>query len=183
MPADQEVLHPQSRRRSKFCLRRAATVRARVDGAAQARTPARKRLLLRARRAFQSTCLCLLFFEPEPDGAHNILLLGTGELAPLGNTVPLFETSATTSCCSMLRDKNRMTLERRLLPVICWKRGSETPANEISSMVENSRHPFPPKILELLRAEREVMAKGGAFEGDEKVAEISHSGREITGRR
>lgn len=49
----------------------------------------------------------------------------------------------------MLRNKNRVSLERRLLPIVGWERGGETALDEIGNMLENCRHPFAPEILAL----------------------------------
>ena len=92
----------------------------------------------------------LLILEPQCNCAHDVILLGCCELATLRNAMPLLEAASTACCGCMLRDKYGMALEWCLLPIIHWKCGSEAARDEVSCMLDNCRHAFPPQIVALL---------------------------------
>src|SRR5215218_7714749 len=140
MHADRRDGHRQFVRRRSCPLRTVAIVRPRAASAAPTRRREGERPPQATTRPSESTALPLLVFQPEGNGTHNVGLFRACERAPLRNVVPLLETSATACCCRMLRDENRMSLERSLLPVVDGKRRGEAALDKVTGMLHNSGH-------------------------------------------
>ena len=100
------------------------------------------------------------------------------QFTTFGNSMPLRETAAAARGRCVLRDKHRMSLEGRLLPVVGRRRRRQTPSDKIRCVVEHRVHPFLTEILQLFRAQRKVAAKGGAFKLDEYFVQVSQCGRD-----
>ena len=112
--------------------------------------------------------------QPAADHRDHVSLLLGREDPPLFDAVPFREASPATCRGRVLRDKDRVPAEWRLLAIVPRVGRCEALRDESLRVLENSRQSLGVKISALMCAEIETLTKRRKFQGGEKVVQMSH---------
>src|SRR5687767_1238313 len=110
-----------------------------------------------------------LIKQPHFNRRHHMRPLGFAQLAPRGHGMPFLEAAPAAGRRRMLRNKDWMSAERRLLPVVHRLRRRQPSENEIAGMLENDGHSLRLEIRPLARPQRKTPSKSRLGQSAEDV--------------